>query len=496
MRKTKSLNQESLPLDIAGSSTFGRYAKISDAKTINMMISDEWLVGTPGWKMTIPILLQGAGRRIYSSSRFGKMIAVINENVYVINPNLTYALVGKLETFSGDVFIDENNTYQIGICDKKNVYIYNWSTNVFSTAITGGGPTLDFLPGYITYQDTYFICPNIQGSDNDSTWRLSNTGNGLSFPDDAQHVGNLQTKADYAIAAVRAPSRGNLLFLFGNTVTEYWYDVGGQLFPYTRSTNANIDFGCANVATIAALDSLICWLGINEKTGPVIMYSTGGEISTISTDGINFQLAQLVNPKASFAFFMKQYGHLLYQITFYDPQDNLTLIYDFNTEKFFNVTDEHQNVSIVKNVAYFNNTYYFVSNIDGNIYELNSDFTTYDYGNNNVQQIPRIRVCSPIRKPDSDYFTISNITFPIEQGEDAMNNGNFPDYVPRIDLSLSKNGAISFGNSVSVPLNEVGRRKNRVDFWRLGIANDLTVQIRFWSTSRIVAANGEITVNP
>ena len=46
-------NFEPTPINIVGSSTFGRYPKISIEKTYNMFISDEFLVPYAGYQIAI-----------------------------------------------------------------------------------------------------------------------------------------------------------------------------------------------------------------------------------------------------------------------------------------------------------------------------------------------------------------------------------------------------------------------------------------------------------
>ena len=311
-------------------------------------------------------------------------------------------------------------------------------------------------------------------------------------------------KPDRTVAAVRFPGRGNLLLVFGETVTEQWIDVGNPLFPYQRSQSSNMDFGCLNAATIAEMDNIVCWLGANEKSGPVIMYSTGGDINHISTDGIDFRFAQLKEPQNSYGFMFKQDGHVIYVITF--PTDNISYMYDFNTKAFFTLTDEHMNYFIAKRVVFFDDKYYFVSFRDGNLYELGTNYTNYDYGNGKVYEIPRIRILPPIRLPDQSRFIVGYTAFTIEQGEIpfdardttfalatedmnllAMENNillgggfNYRINVPRVDYSVSKDGGVNFGSTVSRELNPQGIRQNRLAFWRMGQANDFTQKISFY----------------
>lgn len=469
--KKLSPTLQQLPLDIVGSTTFGRYPKISLSQTFNMIISDDWLVPYAGHKKVVSIAQNGQGRGIHASNKSQQLILVIDDSVYTISKNLGMAKVGTLDTFDGDVFIDENNGKEIAICDKSNIYIFNYGNNTFQKA------ALDFIPGYVSFQDTYFIAPDL----NSTEWRLSGNNDGLTWLRDAAHTGTFQTKADSPVAAVRIPGKGNLLFVFGKIVTEPWYDLGYQLFPYQRNSYDNIDYGTSNPATIATSDKFICWLGINEKSGPVIMYSTGGDPQQISNDGINFKLSKLAHPENAYGFLFKQDGHLIYQLTFPDPKDNLTLAFDFTTNKFFTLTDEHMNYHIAKRVVFFNNTYYFVAFNDGNLYELNTKYTTYDGA-----EIPRIRVCSHNRMPDSSRFVATNASFTLEQGEDSD--------LQAIDMSISKDGGQSFSNYSRKDLNAKGYRQNRLNWWDMGITNDLVAQFRFWGYGRFVATDGFVSV--
>lgn len=503
--------QEDIPLIIAGSTKFGREPKISIEQTFNLMISDNWLVDFPGYKRVIEINPLAQGRRIYTSVRAGIMIAVIDNTVYRIEENLNVAVAGVIETFLGDVFVAENTNNEIAICDKKDIWIYNTDTLDFEKAV------LNFIPGYVAYQDLRFIAPDITAG-NPAQWRLSALSDGLSWPDTLE--GKLQTKADNALAAFPMPGRGNLLLLMGNIVGEQWFDSGASPFPYTRVTTTNIDYGLANVATLAFSDQFCAFLGINEKSGLAILVSEGGKPEPLSTDGIDLELGKITHPQSSYGFFFKQYGHVLYIITFFHSDDNVSYMYDFKTNMFFTLTDEQQNYYIVKNVAFFNNTYYFLSINDGNVYEINNKYNSYDYGDGNIFEIPRIRITQPIRYTEADYFKIQNLTFTVGQGNDPTYLGNPANalatedgdilltesgefigteftqdiQVPRIDIALSKDGGISFGNFVSKILNPLGRRKNRLNFWQLGIANDVSVQIRFVGFYGVQAADGLITV--
>jgi hypothetical protein len=454
---------QTIPIKVVGGNEFGRYPKISVAETYNMIVSDGMLVDYAGYSKKLD--LGGIGRGFFSSARFGNMIAVISNKIYVISPNLTGELITTIDTSIGDVFIDENEKQEIAICDKKDIYIFNYGASTITKSV------LDFVPGYVCYQNGYFIAPDTENP----VWRLNDLVTTTSWPNDANHVGTFQTKPDIPLACFRFPGRGNVLFVMGSIGAESWFDLGQQLFPYQRSSGFNIDYGCANQATIAFGDTIVVWLAINEKSGPVIVMSDGNDVKTISNDGINFKLAQLKNPKDSYGFLFKQDGHLIYQLTF--NTDNLSYIYDFTTQMFFTVCNQYMDKHIAKRVVFFNNAYYFISSEDGGIYEFDTQSSTLD-----GEEMPRIRVTPPIRSPDNTPFIANSATFLVEQGDSNT--------IQRIDLSISKGGNESFSNIQGKVLNRVGLRQNRLIWWNLGRTNEISFQLRMWGLSRFVIGDG------
>lgn len=462
-------NFQEVPLKIVGSSKFGQYTKISSEKTYNMYISDDWLVPFPGHQR-INNLNALQGRGIYRSTKYDHMIQVSDNVVYAIDSRLTEVIVGRIDTFIGDVFIAENNVGQIAICDKTAIWIFDYLANTFQKA------TLDFIPGHVSSQNGRFIATVLDGN----TWRITSVGNGLNWPNDAQHVGAFATN-DTPVASVPIPGLENNLLIMGKVHTQLWVDVGAQLFPYQKSSGFNIDYGTLNPACIAALDKHIVWVGQNSQSGPTIIMSTGADIQRISTDGIDFEFGRLVEPTNCYGFLFKQDGHLFYLVTFPGDADNLSLLFDFNTQSFFNLTDEDMDYHIAKRIAFFNNSYFFVSFKDGNTYNMDSQFTNYDGA-----EIPRIRIPANFRNADSSPFVVPSATITVDSG--------YTNDEQRIDMSISTNGGASFSSYVPRYIRPMGLRKNMVNWFSLGRSNDFVVQFRFFGLDRFLAADGVMTV--
>lgn len=522
MPVVRSANTQPMPMNIAGSSTFGRYPKISIEKTYNMFVSDNWLVPYAGYKIIVPSTELGSGkigRGIFTSTKLGMLVMVIDNRVWLVRISYDQVTdqplfkqifdIGTLQTNSGVVYITENNKPQILISDNTHLYIYD-------TTISGTVqivPGLNFTPGYITFHDTYFICAasqdNTYSPPANNTWRLSLSNQGYTddgtptgataWPDIAQNVGLLSTKPDNVQAVVRFPSKGNMILVMGSIVTEAWFDTGAQLFPYQRNNQFNIDYGCISPATVAYMDEIVVWLAQNEKSGPIIMYSDGGMPKKITTDGIDFQFSELQNPQDSQGFLYRQDGHLFYHINFYS--DNLSLFYDFNTDKFYHASDQNLNYFIAAEIAFIGNQYYFVTQNNGNLFAFDTAFTTYqDVETNESTEsmtyiIPRIRTCKNIRLPSQDYFIANDFGFTIESGETNTyhqldSEGNVIYTNPKVFLSVSYDGGQAFGAEWAYELPGTGYRRNRLMWWLGGLVNDCVAQFRFQGLGRFVATDG------
>jgi len=520
-----------IPVRIVGSSIFGRHPIISDERTWNMFISDDWLINFAGYEEAVEILGNGIeGRGLFHSSRGNFLLAVLGSNIYRIDANLGFAFLFSIATTTGEVFMDENLSSQIAIVDgSTTAYIYNYTTEttgVIDFVYTGGGTV--FTPNYVTYQNTYFIFGNGDNTTSGSQWFVYRSGfNPTTLANPLQLVWvqtlTLQTKPDFAKACIRIPSHGNNLLVLGSTVAEIWTSVAG-LQIYQRQSSINIDYGVASVSTIAASDDMIAWLGINEKSSPAIMVMKGGKAERLSTDGIDFLLSGVQHPETSTAMFYRQDGHVFYILTFYNQLDNFSIMYDFTTAKFFDITDWDFSYHPARQMAYFNNDIYFASLKQGSLMRISTNLTSISTDIQNNYEIPRIRKCDTYRLPGSDRFIVNQFSFTIENGveqnvdyqfecdgyilgevssqimysEDDLplliEGGSCQIYRPRIDVTFSKNGGETYSNAVPYFMHATGHYKNQPRFNKLGEANQFTIQMRFWGFGSVVVANGMLEV--
>ncbi len=521
-----------IPVRIVGSSIFGRHSIISDERTYNLFISDEWLINFAGYAQAVEILpIEIEGRGLFHSVRGNFLLAVIGSNIYRIDPNLGFTFLFSITSATGEVFMDENLSSQIAIVDgSSTLYIYNYTTETIGVVVWDYGASgTVFTPNYVTYQNTYFIFGNGDSTTSGSQWFVYKSGfNPTTLADPLKltwvQTLTLQTKPDFAKACIRIPSHGNNLLVLGSTVAEIWTNISG-IQIYQRQSSINIDYGVASVSTIAASDDMIAWLGINEKSSPAIMVMAGGKADRLSTDGIDFLLSRVRRPDRSTAIFYRQDGHVFYILTFFDELDNFSIMYDFTTGKFFDITDWNFNYHPARQMAYFNNEVYFVSLNQGSLMRISTELTSISTDVQNDYEIPRIRKCDTYRLPGSDRFIVNQFSFTVENGvepdvdfqfecdgyilgevssqimysEDDLplivEGGSCQIYRPRIDVTCSKNGGETYGNAVSYYMHGTGHYKNQPRFNQLGEANQFTIQMRFWGFGAVAIANGMIEVH-
>lgn len=525
-------NAKQVPVKIVGSSVFGRHPIISDERTWNMFISDNWLLNFAGYNEAVQMLPLGSeGRGAFHSTRGNFVLVVIAGDIFRIDPNLGYTFLHSIANTTGEVFMDENLSSQIVIVDgTATAYIYNYSNGVDSVSTVNFGlPTQDFIPNYVTYQNTYFIFGNGKTDHSGSQWFIYKSGYDNSgtvataYDLEFVQVLTLQTKPDFAKAAIRIPSHGNNLLVLGSTVCEIWTNIAG-LQIYQRNSSINIDYGVASVSTIAASDDMIAWLGINEKSSPAIMVMTGGKAERLSTDGIDYLLNLVKHPENSTAMFYRQDGHVFYILTFFHELDNFSIMYDFNTQKFFDLTDWDFSYHPARQMVYFNNEVYFVSLKQGSLMRISTDLTSISTNVENDYEIPRVRKCDTFRLPGSDRFIVNQFGFTIENGvqqgvdlsfecegyilgevsnqimysEDdeplLIEGGSCTVYRPRIDITISKNGGQTYSNANIYYMHATGNYKNQPRVNKLGEANQFTIQLRFWGFDAVVISDGILEV--
>src|SRR6185437_1629246 len=158
---------------------------ISDERTWNMFISDDWLLNFAGYEQAVDILGEDSeGRGLFHSTRGNFLLAVFGSNIYRIDQNLGWTFLFSIGTSSGEVFMDENLSSQICIVDgaasgtgAPQAYIYNYGLALPAVQrVNFGTPAQNFIVNYVTYHNTYFIFGNGNTDASGSQWFIYKSG--------------------------------------------------------------------------------------------------------------------------------------------------------------------------------------------------------------------------------------------------------------------------------------------------------------------------------
>ena len=461
-------------------------------------------------------------RALFTVKEFG--YAVIGDKFYRFDQDLDYIELGTLVTSTG--FVDwDNNLEEILLVDGAAGYL--WDGSLFTNP--SGFPA---DPISVTYLDGYFIVG--QGSSS-KFFRNENEEDGSSWQ--ATDFAQITTDATDVAAVAQIKRR---LFIFGETVTESWFAVGGTGFLFQRDNNIALEYGCLTVGSLVQIKEFIgqpnvnsseagflVWLGLSSGGGPAILMTDGGTITPISSTEVELALQSFGDISDARAFSYKLNGHVFYVISF--PTADRTFVYDFTTRTWLTqyMTD---------NTRYFGYTHFYINNKHyvgaynaPQIYEISRDFPTYykvnptaeDVQNGLVlQPIPRRRITKHFKLQDGKRMAIKCIELEFRQGkaiEQAYRDGYYFDndgnvYTddegepywddtydslavrgeppqPVAYLSISADGGQTF-NTVPQLLGNTGQTEWRTQWYRIGNFDSFIMKIEVFDNRGIILIGG------
>jgi len=463
-----------VPLDIWQGENSQRFPAISNAGCYNLFeftlpnSSQRALIPTPGFELLFEVAPASQWRGIFSSNLLNGVIAAIANEVYLVTPS-HLRLLFNIDTLSGKVFFEENAIRtdptdadpggQLALSDGAFIYVYQLS-GVLTKATDDGGDTLGFVPGMLTFQDSTFFCNSI----NSNQIFQSDINDARNWP--ANKFGSIDNETRGCIGLK------TMLFVFGRDITQIFHDTDNFPFTYSKDVTRSFEYGAINADSIGRGLDFFVWLGQTQYSQPTIMMSTGGEPQIISTPGIDAILNNLTSPEDSNGFVYEEMGHTFYQINFF--ADNVSLLYNFLTKKWYKVSDANYSVHPIQGVASFQggNRSFALSSDKGNIYEFGLNFFT-----NDGQIIPRT-VITPNMVDNERPKVCTRLEIQVEQGENAT--------ITRCSVTYSKDRGRVFRPGKTQDYGPIGDRQRVMRFYQFGASKWWTFQIELFSEDRIV----------
>jgi hypothetical protein len=425
------------------------------------------------------------GRGVFTASN-GNLYAIVGQNVYYIDRNWTFVLLGQIGAALTPVSLADNGNTAVIVDGSAKGYSFDLASNTWNGAINDGTGT--FLGSVrADYVDTFltFATPGTNQWNctlgGQLAWNALQVGAKDSFPDNiVTHAVNLRQ-----------------VWLIGLLTTEIWYLSGAIPFPFEEWPNTFVPYGCAAAYSLARGDNNLFWLSRNKDGECIVVQTNGYAVEAISTRALEYRFTNYQTVQDAIAYFYQQGGHSFYVLHF--PTADESWGYDLSTKQW------HQRVSIDANGVFHRERvafHAFVSNQNGypntnvgqdwatgQIYAI--DQKTYT---DNGMAIPFVRsfphVTDSLHEITGGSF-VADIstgsllnTAEIEQDSRPWSNGwsnGFGPLIvlgaPQVAMRSSKDGGATWGNYRNKGLVSAGHYRSMMRWRGIGMGRDLVFEV-------------------
>jgi hypothetical protein len=312
--------------------------------------------------VTPPAYLDSQGLAAFNN----KLIAVIANTVYQVDPSSSYAVttLGTTSaTTSSSYFVKTFLDTYLFFHNKTTGYLLNTSGSFVSMTTM---PTSPYVAG-VVYLDNYIFVGT-------STNRIYNcavgdptTWNALDYITFEQTTDNLVGIAKHL----------NYLVAFGAVSTQFFYDVGNATgSPLGVAASYTSEIGCASGDSIVATNNTVLWVGTSKTYGRSVYVMDGVSAIRVSTANIDRHLeADGLSNVSAYCYTVS--GHTLYILTLHNT--NQTLVYDLTEKMWYTWTQYSMQSNDQPNPGTYQESYFrgaFYAQLNGVPYVLDDDTAT------------------------------------------------------------------------------------------------------------------------
>jgi hypothetical protein len=438
--------------------------------------------------------IAGPGRCLYRSSQGvadpnGDLFAVVGQNVYFIDPDWNFNLLGALLTPAGTpVSMADNGTDVLVVDNSPQGYDINIATKTFTQI---GDP--NFLGSTRADFVDSFIILNKPGT---NQW-YSTTSLAIQ-PFNALYVGVKTAWSDIVLCVVAIERE---VFVFGPQKTDVWFNAGSVPFPFQLLPGVIIEQGCQAKYSPAKMDTFVYWLASSPEGGYMAMKAGSQNVAQrISTHAIEVEWKGYPKVDDAIGSVYQYGGHSFYRLTF--PTADKTWVYDAATDQWWedNWIDNNGVLHRARNTftafAYGRNVGLDWAN--GTLYEMTPSAVT-DAG----QPIPWIRgfphIVNELKYVQHPYF-MADVEAGVQPGTSegthfvgpwsaGFSSGFGPLTeigAPVVNFRMSKDGGYHFGKYRPKHNISSGHNRPKMRWRQLGIATDAVFELS--STAQMCGA--------
>jgi hypothetical protein len=420
------------------------------------------LIARPGLTIAQTAFGSSPSRGLWAVNSLSSPIwfTVHDSTLYSVTNGGLVSTIGTIGSSVGDVSMADDGKYLV-LVDGTHGYWYNMQTPGALTLITDGNFTT--APLTVTWQDNYFIVASSSATRQFQLSQISPSIDPAVWP--SVQI-NFAGAGSGPLKAGRADH--SILYLFGDTYTEFWQDTGSPDFPYALIPGSAQQFGLASTWSLTEFDNSLVGLFRNEMGALTVARLQGFSLKRLSDSDMekiwSTYPPAVVNAAQAFSFQLG--GHPMYVISF---SNTATWMYDGASNVWSELKDAADGVFWGRKFSSFLGQPLLSDYRNGNIYTI--DPTKYADNDSNYP----VEVWTKHIWNDDKYIGISQLQVDIASGVGLVTGQGSS---PVVDLQVSKDGGHSFFSVGFSSMGKVGDYTDRVIWRTLGAARDWVLKLR------------------
>ncbi len=456
----------------------------------------------PGLRLLAQPPAPAPGRCLYRATN-GNLYAHLGQNLYYIDPNWKFNLLGSTVTVAStptsmadngtNAILVDNSTFGYSVLLANNTFAQIGDPNFL------GSTRADFLDTFILLNDP-----------NTNEWYCTESGQ-IVF--NALFVGIKTAWPDNILCVVAIEREA---FLFGPQKSEIWYNAGTFPFPFNILPGVIIEQGCAARYSPAKMDTNVYWLSQSPEGDRMVMRANNQNVAQrISTHAIEAEFRKYVKIDDAIGSVYQVQGHSFYKLHF--PTADKTWGYDEATKQWHedNWIDQNGVLHRARNTfmafAYGKNVGLDFAN--GNLYQVDPNYRyddvqvnpasastptshpiawirSFPHINKEMKRVGHTRFIADVQTGDDPNTGETNqFVGPWSSGFSSGFGPLSQISIPSICMRYSKDGGNTFSNNRIKNGLSAGRYRRLIRYPSMGIARDMVYELS--STADMVdALNG------
>lgn len=286
-------------------------------------------------------------------------------------------------------------------------------------------------------------------------------------------------------------SNGSKLYTFGERswqVFSYNDDVNN---PFSSPDNAAGNIGIKAPNSLAMLGNTVLWLGSSDIGDNGVFMISDTTIKRISTQDIEREITQIVNPENAYAQIWQEHQHVFYSLTFEDSQK--TYVYDVSEQAWHyrSSYDDSNRLTFWRyNHATFAYGKIYVGTRDALCYMDENKYTEHD-----GRCILKMRRGGVLTSNDCPFY-IDNLRLVTNNGQHSFNDQyDNMEANPRVSFRYSWDGA-TWSDYEDAYMGKIGRYDYETNIYGCGMGRYFTLEVSTTENVPISLENLQISWSP